>query len=131
MRKIPRSQLPAPEAVLRDALAKYVAELEAHKLTIGEPAPWPEFELLRELAQECEDFEVVVDDNGTAADVPLTPPRSSDTARAELLAHLATTPPGTLPGLREYVAQLAAQLALVMRPTEAAAPAPIATPTQE
>jgi len=62
MRKIRRSQLPAPAAVLRAALAKYHGQMEAHRETVGVPAPWPDFEMVRELARDREDFEVVDDE---------------------------------------------------------------------
>lgn len=49
MNFIYRSQLPKSEAEVRADLAAWIAEVEAHKSTVGVPAPFPEYELLRHL----------------------------------------------------------------------------------
>lgn len=45
-----RNQLPCDESEFRKKLAAYIAEREAHKTTVGVPAPFPEFEILRDIA---------------------------------------------------------------------------------
>ena len=49
MLTIRRSTLPVEEQDLRNALANYQAALEAHKTTVGIPAPWPAFDVLRDI----------------------------------------------------------------------------------
>lgn len=63
MLAIHRSRLPTSEAALRAALADYRAALEAHRLTVDQPAPWPAWEILRDLAA-VGDFSVVDDEYG-------------------------------------------------------------------
>lgn len=67
MRIIPRQNLPVAEAEFRSGLDAYRAAVEAHKSTVGEPAPWPAYDIFRELLTE--DF--VVSD---APDVDPAPP---------------------------------------------------------
>lgn len=67
MKTIYRSQLPKSEAEVRADLAAWIAEVEAHKDTVGVPAPFPEYELLRHLVPgfvvlEDEDPEPEVDE---------------------------------------------------------------------
>lgn len=61
-------QLPAPEADVRAALAAYKAALEAHSTTVGVPAPFPEYEVLRAILATGGDFTVI------PAVVPPMPP---------------------------------------------------------
>lgn len=49
MNTILRSQLPCDEAILRVLLDDYQAAVAAHALTVGVPAPFPEYEILRVL----------------------------------------------------------------------------------
>jgi hypothetical protein len=73
------SQLPTDEATLRASLATYIAALAAHATTIDVPAPWPDFEILRNIVAAGGDFVVVVEPPPAAPPAPqLTP--------AELLA---------------------------------------------
>lgn len=67
MLSIHRSRLPAEEAQVREALQAYVDALATHRLSVGEPAPWPAFEILRDIVADGGDF-VVVDDEPSAAD---------------------------------------------------------------
>lgn len=62
MRTIHVSRLPADESTVRAALASYQAELAAHALTVGQPAPWPQFEILRDIVAAGGDFIAVHDD---------------------------------------------------------------------
>ena len=59
MKIIYKSQLPKPEAEVRADLNNWILQKEAHKQTVGIPAPFPEYELLNILSV---DF-VVVNDN--------------------------------------------------------------------
>jgi hypothetical protein len=56
-----RSQLPVEESVLRAALASYQAALTAHATTEGVAAPWPHYEILRDIVQRGGVFTVVDD----------------------------------------------------------------------
>lgn len=58
MLTILRAALPVPEADLRAALQRYNDALEAHKLTEGEPAPWPEHEIIFEIMASGGNFSV-------------------------------------------------------------------------
>lgn len=53
--------LPAPEAEIRRALAVYLQQLEAHKATLGEPAPWPEYDIIFSIVKAGGKF-IVVDE---------------------------------------------------------------------
>lgn len=66
MNTLHRTQLPVPEDVLRADLAEYHQALADHALTVGVPAPIPQYDLLRVL-----DSEFVVEDD--PAPPPLTP----------------------------------------------------------
>jgi len=68
MKTIYKSQLPKPEAEIRADLSAWLAAKEAHKQTVGVPAPFPEYELLNYLSN---DF-VVVDDNEVKPEEPKT-----------------------------------------------------------
>lgn len=59
MKTIYKSQLPKPEAEVRADLTTWLAAKEAHKQTVGVPAPFPEYELLNYLSS---DFVVFEDD---------------------------------------------------------------------
>jgi hypothetical protein len=59
MYRINEELLPVDEATLRASLASYHAALEAHKTTEGVPAPWPEYEILREIVAAGGEFEVI------------------------------------------------------------------------
>lgn len=48
---IERHLLPCPESEFREKLAGYLKALEAHKTTVGKPAPFPEFEIFRAIAE--------------------------------------------------------------------------------
>ena len=65
-----RSQLPDNEAQVRLSLTRYLRELEAHKKTVGVPAPWPDFEILRTIVAGGGEFLVVEDEE--LAKAPLT-----------------------------------------------------------
>lgn len=52
-------QLPCPEADLRAALQRYVDAREAHKSTVGEPAPWPEHDIIFDILRHGGEFTVV------------------------------------------------------------------------
>lgn len=58
MQTIYKSQLPGPETEVRSELALYKAAMAAHALTVGEPAPFPMWDILRQL----ETGFVVIDD---------------------------------------------------------------------
>lgn len=64
MLTITRSKLPVNEDTLRASLATYVSALEDHAKTEGQEAPWPEYEILRDIVAG-EGF-VVVDDTDDA-----------------------------------------------------------------
>lgn len=72
--KIHVKQLPCPEVEFRAKLAAYINAREAHKETEGEPAPIPEFEILRTIADsgmilEVFDGDEPLPDNNTPAPV--------------------------------------------------------------
>lgn len=67
MNFIYRSQLPKSEAEVRADLAAWIAEVEAHKGTVGVPAPFPEYELLRHLTA---DFVVLEDHEYMSPEMP-------------------------------------------------------------
>lgn len=46
---IDRSQLPAPESEVRAELDSYLSAMLAHSTTVGQPAPFPKYEILRSL----------------------------------------------------------------------------------
>lgn len=52
--KIHVTQLPCDEATFLLKLAAYRAEREAHKLTVGVPAPFPEYEIMRVIVDSGE-----------------------------------------------------------------------------
>lgn len=57
MLTIKRELLPAAESVVREELAKFKAELAAFPTTVGIPAPFPAFDILRDiLADPDQDF---------------------------------------------------------------------------
>ena len=60
MLTITRSKLPVDEAILRESLATYVSALADHAKTEGLEAPWPEYEILRDIVAG-EGFTVVDD----------------------------------------------------------------------
>jgi len=70
--KLHTTQLPAPESEVRAALARYKAALAAHTKTVGEPAPWPEYECLRNLVNDIEGLIVETDPEPTPAPTPST-----------------------------------------------------------
>ena len=81
MLKIHSTRVP-DESALRAALARYLAALAAHAVSVGEPAPWPEFEVLREIAAHpSRDFVVGFDPEPPAP----VPPTAADLARGELM----------------------------------------------
>lgn len=59
MLRIEAGHLPCAEATLRAALQQYKDALEAHKNTVGVPAPWPDYEILRDIVANGGDFEVI------------------------------------------------------------------------
>jgi hypothetical protein len=65
-----KSQLPCPEPEFRAKLAEYLAAREAHSRTIDVPAPFPEFEIFRTIAEQGGDLIVVdnEDDGPPVAD---------------------------------------------------------------
>lgn len=60
---INRKQLPCDEADFREKLAAYLSEREAHKSTVGVPAPFPEFEIFRAIAESGGEL-AIVDNEG-------------------------------------------------------------------
>lgn len=56
MYQLKLEQMPVDEATLRAALTQYKADLDAHVLTEGVPAPWPQYEILREIVAAGGDF---------------------------------------------------------------------------
>lgn len=50
--KLHTSQLPCDEATFLLKFAAYKAEREAHALTVGVPAPWPEYEIFRTIVDQ-------------------------------------------------------------------------------
>lgn len=76
--KLHISQLPCDEPTFRSKLAAYLAELEAHKLTVGVPAPFPEYEIMRTIADQGGELEVY-------EDPPAEPPTPEQLEAAELL----------------------------------------------
>jgi hypothetical protein len=58
MLTLKKSTLPATEAELREALAEHVAASEAHRFTVGVPAPWPRFDVVREIIADGGEFNV-------------------------------------------------------------------------
>lgn len=71
MLAIPKVKLPANETTIRASLGKYKAELAAHKKTVGVPAPWPDFEILREIVANGEEFSVI-EQKEPSEDLPTT-----------------------------------------------------------
>lgn len=59
MMQILREQLPCQEDQFRAAAERYRAALAEHAQSVGQPAPWPEYEELRVVAQHGFQFEVV------------------------------------------------------------------------
>ena len=60
--KINVAQLPCAEAEFLAKFEAYKAEREAHKLTVGVPAPFPEYEIYRTAFERGEDFEIIRDE---------------------------------------------------------------------
>ena len=60
--KLHASALPCPEAEFLQKLDAYRASRDAHKLTVGVPAPFPEFEILRTIVDQGVDNLVIVRD---------------------------------------------------------------------
>jgi hypothetical protein len=52
--KINATQLPCEEAEFLSKLEQYRAARAAHKLTVGVPAPFPEFEIMRVIVERGE-----------------------------------------------------------------------------
>lgn len=70
MKTIFKRQIPAgiDEFELRNALQRYVDALEAHAATVGQPAPFPEYEILRGLTGGF----IVIDDDEEQPEEPWT-----------------------------------------------------------
>jgi hypothetical protein len=51
--------LPCTEEELRAAVLAYVAAVEAHKTSVGQPAPWPQYDIVLEIVARGGDFVVV------------------------------------------------------------------------
>jgi hypothetical protein len=111
MMNIHISRLPASEADVRAALVDYRAALEAHKLTEGVPAPWPAFEVLRDIVAAGDQFAVVVDDEPAPPD-PLALKRASAlwALQEEQLAQ-AMTRPDAPQAVKDYAAEQQLQAA--------------------
>jgi len=62
MKTIYKSRLPKPEADVRADLAQWRNQVAEHALTVGQPAPFPEYELLRYL----EDGFLVLDEEDSS-----------------------------------------------------------------
>lgn len=67
MLTIHRSRLPAAEADVRAALLEYQGALAHHSQSEGVPAPWPAFELLRDIVAAGGQFAVIDDAPGEPA----------------------------------------------------------------
>jgi len=68
MQIIYKSQLPKPESEVRADLVQWKNQVAAHAMTVGQPAPFPEYELLRFL----EDDFIVPEEKETPDKEPLT-----------------------------------------------------------
>jgi hypothetical protein len=77
-----KTQLPCPEPEFREKLSDYLAAREAHKLTVGMPAPLPEFEVFRTIADKGGEF-AVVENEGEAPE----PSEPRDYRALRLLAY--------------------------------------------
>lgn len=100
--------MPCSEVELRAALGRYKEALEQHRGTIGVPAPWPEYECLREITASGGDFEVVKPPELTARErafKALQEKRIQEARHAEnvLLAYEALKPDAPQE-VKEYVA---------------------------
>lgn len=60
--KIQATQLPCDEATFLQKLEAYKAEREAHALTVGVPAPFPEYEILRTICEQGGNLVIVHDE---------------------------------------------------------------------
>lgn len=60
---IHKHQLPCTEQEFRTKLADYLAAREAHANTVGQPAPFPEFEIFRAIAESGGEL-AIVDNEG-------------------------------------------------------------------
>ena len=56
------TQLPCDEATFLAKLELYRAARESHKLTIGIPAPFPEYEVMRVIVDSGEPLEIIRDE---------------------------------------------------------------------
>ena len=60
--QINAAQLPCDEATFLAKFAEYRAARDAHRLTVGVPAPFPEYEIFRVLYERGEAPEIVRDE---------------------------------------------------------------------
>lgn len=60
--KLHITQLPCEETIFLEKLAQYRSEREAHKLTVGIPAPFPEYEIMRVIVDAGGPLEIVRDE---------------------------------------------------------------------
>lgn len=102
MTTINRNQLPIPEADFRLAFEDYRLAMEAHALTEGVPAPFPDFEEFRVILANGGEIEIeddpVVEDNAP----PVPTAEELQTARATAgrqLVELIKADPGVLADL--------------------------------
>lgn len=116
MLTLKKSTLPAAEPDLRAALVKYRSELGAHRLTVGVPAPWPDFDVLRDIVAAGGEFDVLDDlpPPPTARELALKALADEAAAKAEaervaredsLLAAAASRPDAPQ-AVRDYIASL-------------------------
>lgn len=62
MKIVQKGEFPGTRAELEAAIASYRQALEDHKKTVGQPAPWPEYEILRMLVRIPEDQWAMAED---------------------------------------------------------------------
>jgi hypothetical protein len=87
MKSIYKSQLPKTEADVRADLNKWRNQLANHALTVGKPAPFPDYELLRFL----EDGFVVIEEDESQQNEPETPEQIKEARIQELKQMLKDT----------------------------------------
>ena len=107
--RLHEKQLPCPKDEFLSKLSAYTAEREAHKLTVGVPAPFPEYEILRVLYEHGGDVEVYSDPEPEP--LPVDPPREP-TALEKITSLERTEGQGVyVRGVREFMLGMAQVIA--------------------